>query len=144
MNILFLCASNVTRSQMAEAFFNKYSKNHKAKSAALVKSQEKMHALVIRAMKERGIDISKNISKKITEEMLVAADMIVLMNKNLKMHIEELKKHIKPNAKIEIWDIPDIVAKETDEYLYPEFCRIRDITEEKIKKLLNKIESNIF
>ena len=35
MNILFVCKSNINRSQIAEAFFNEFSKNHKAISAGI-------------------------------------------------------------------------------------------------------------
>ena len=35
MKVLFVCKSNIGRSQMAEAFFNKFSKNHKAISAGI-------------------------------------------------------------------------------------------------------------
>ncbi len=58
MKVLFLCSSNIFRSQMAEAFFNTYAKKHHSESAALHTPQNNMHALVVRAMKEKGIEIS--------------------------------------------------------------------------------------
>ncbi|MCH7568079.1 MAG: hypothetical protein IIA87_01540 [Nanoarchaeota archaeon] len=133
MGILFLCKSNVFRSQMAEAFFNKYSKNSKAESAALIKSQDKMHKFVVRAMKEKGIDISKNISKKVTTKMINKADLIILID-------PELKESFHINKKVEVWNIPDVVAKETDEYLYSEFIKARDIIEKKVRELITKID----
>ncbi len=117
---------------MAEAFFNEYSKTHKAESAAVVKPQEKMHKLVVRAMKERGIDISKNISKKVTKKMINESDRIILMN-------PDLENLIKINKKVEIWNIPDVIATEDDEYIYPKFIKIRDMIERKVKELLIKI-----
>jgi len=136
MKVLFLCSANVFRSQIAEAFFNKYSKKHKAKSAALIKPQDKMHKLVIRAMKEKEIDINKNISKKATLEIIEKADLIILMNPDLKKHFRNINK----NKKIIIWNIPDLVAKETDEHLYPKIIEIRNLIEQKIKELINRIE----
>lgn len=132
MKILFLCSSNIFRSQIAEAFFNHYTKSNLAESAALIKPQEKMHALVVRAMKEIGIDISKNTSKKVTQDMLDRADLLILMNPTLKEYVKEDKL-------IEIWKIPDVVARETDEHLYPEFCKVRDIIEQKVKDLIKRI-----
>ena len=139
MNILFLCSSNIFRSQMAEAFFNRFSKEHRAESAALVKPQEKMHALIIRAMKEEGVDISQNKSKKLQEEMLRKADVVVFMNKNLTCFLDSLKPNLKLRAKIEFWDIPDVIAKETDEHLYSEFVKSREIIKEKVSNLLREI-----
>lgn len=118
---------------MAEAFFNKYSKKNKAESAALIKPQDKMHVLVIRAMEEKGVDISNNKSKKVSDDMIKEADIIILMN-------PVLKEFIKLNKKIEVWNIPDVIAKETDEHLYPEFVKARDVIENKVKELIARID----
>ncbi len=127
---------------MAEAFFNKYSKKHKAESGALIKPQDKMHALVVRAIGEEGIDIKENKSKKFTKDMLDNADVIVLMNPNLNRHIRDLKD-LKPNMKIETWDIPDVIAKETDEHLYPEFVKARNIIKDKIIELIKQLDNKL-
>ncbi|MBI2449023.1 hypothetical protein HYV49_01880 [Candidatus Pacearchaeota archaeon] len=140
MKVLFLCSSNVFRSQIAEAYFNFYSKKHKAQSAALIKPQDKMHKLVVRAMHENGINIKENKSKKVTKEMLQNADVIILMNSELNEYVENLKKHFKPNVKIETWNIPDVIAKETDEHLYPEFVKARDIIKKKVKELVKRLD----
>lgn len=139
MNILFLCTSNIFRSQVAEAFFNKFSENHKAKSAALEKTQDHMHRLVIKAMAEEGIDIEKNISEMVTKDMLEKADLIIFMNKNLKEYSKTIKPFLKKDAKIEFWEIPDVFAKETDEYLYPKFVEVRNIIKSKVSELLSSI-----
>ena len=119
---------------MAEAFFNKYSKQNHAESAALIKPQDKMHALVVRAMEERGINISNNKSKMISKDMVNEADLIVLMSKNLADYAKLISK------RIEIWDIPDVIAKETDEHLYLEFIKTREIIEGKVRELINILE----
>ncbi len=142
MNILFLCSSNIFRSQMAEAFFNRFSNRHKAQSAALIKPQEKMHKLVVRAMQEEGIDISKNLSKKVTYRMLKESDVIILMNKNLESFLKELKPLLKQNCKIETWNIPDVVARESDEHLYQDFTKARNIIKKKVKRLINRINQD--
>lgn len=118
---------------MAEAFFNKYSRKSKAESAALIHPQNHMHRLVIKAMKEKGVDITKNISKKVTREMINKTKLIILME-------SKLRSYLSTDKKIEVWDIPEIIAKETDEHLYSEFVKARDIIEDKVKELLEKIE----
>lgn len=131
MKVLFLCSSNIFRSQVAEAFFNKYSE-HKAESAALIKPQDKMHSLVVRAMKEKGIDISQNKSKATTIKMVDEADLIILMDSSLEFYLP-IKKDM------EIWDIQDVIARENEESKYKEFVEVRDKIEKKVKELIDKI-----
>ena len=55
--VLFICVGNAARSQMAEAFFNVFSKEGRAISAG-VKLKEEVDPNAVRVMKEVGIDIS--------------------------------------------------------------------------------------
>ena len=62
--ILFICIHNSARSQMAEAFLNYYGNGRfEAESAGIEKG--KLNPYVIQAMKEVGIDISKNQTKEV-------------------------------------------------------------------------------
>ncbi|HVX25513.1 MAG TPA: arsenate reductase ArsC [Parafilimonas sp.] len=62
--ILFVCIHNSARSQMAEAFLNRYgSENFQAESAGIEKG--KLNPFVVKAMQEMGIDISKNQTKEV-------------------------------------------------------------------------------
>ena len=61
--ILYVCVENAGRSQMAEAFFNKYApKGYKAISAG-TKPVSQIHPLAVKVMREVGIDISNQKSK---------------------------------------------------------------------------------
>jgi arsenate reductase len=63
-NVLFVCVHNSARSQMAEAFLNKYgNEKFQAESAGLEKG--KLNPYVIKVMQEIGIDISKNETKEV-------------------------------------------------------------------------------
>ena len=56
--VLFVCIHNSARSQMAEAFLNKYGENkYIAESAGL--EPGKMNPNVVRVMQELGIDLSR-------------------------------------------------------------------------------------
>ena len=60
--VLFICVHNSARSQMAEAFLNKYGGDKFiAESAGL--EPGKLNPIVVDAMKEVGIDISANQTK---------------------------------------------------------------------------------
>lgn len=66
IKILFVCIHNSARSQMAEAFVNTYySDNFIAESAGLEPGT--LNPLVVKAMGEIGIDISKNLTKDVFE-----------------------------------------------------------------------------
>jgi arsenate reductase (thioredoxin) len=64
--VLFLCIHNSARSQMAEAFLKKYGDDKfDVESAGL--EPGKLNPLAIDAMKEEGIDISKNPTNDVFE-----------------------------------------------------------------------------
>jgi arsenate reductase (thioredoxin) len=68
--ILFVCVENAGRSQMAEGFFNKYApRGYRAVSAGS-KPAAQVNPLAVQAMKEVGIDISRQKSKVITDDMI--------------------------------------------------------------------------
>lgn len=66
--VLFLCAHNSCRSQMAEAFLRRYAPERFEAFSAGVDAQP-IHPLVAEVMKERGIDISRQRAKSVREYM---------------------------------------------------------------------------
>jgi protein-tyrosine-phosphatase len=78
-NVLFVCVENAGRSQMAEAFTNKYGQGKLTAQSAGIKLAPKVNPVVVEAMKEKGIDISMNKPKLLTQEMANKADLIVTM-----------------------------------------------------------------
>ncbi len=77
--VLFVCVENAGRSQMAEGFFKKYApKGFKSLSAG-TKPVYKLNPIVVEAMKEVGIDVSKQKSKELTDEMIRECDNVVNM-----------------------------------------------------------------
>jgi protein-tyrosine-phosphatase len=115
MKILFVCRGNVGRSQMAAAFFNKFaSPRHSAESAGfapkyagkslgeLFPGSTSHH--VVSAMRERGHDLSQNVRKQITPEMLERNDKIIVMTTKI-----EAPEDLQNNSKAEFWeDIADM------------------------------------
>ena len=74
--VLFVCVENAGRSQMAEAFAKRHGLN--AESAGTIPSQ-RINPLVIQAMQERNIDISKKPSKDLTPDLIRDASLVVTM-----------------------------------------------------------------
>jgi len=80
--ILFVCVENAGRSQIAEAFANKYGNEKVIASSAGNKPAEKVNPAVVEVLKEKGIDISANKPKLITAKMAMDSDLIVSMGCN--------------------------------------------------------------
>jgi len=76
-SVLFVCVQNAGRSQMAEGFFKKYApKEYEGISAGTMPVSE-INPLAVMVMREVGIDISRQKSKEITEDMIRNSSKIV-------------------------------------------------------------------
>jgi protein-tyrosine-phosphatase len=80
--VLFVCVENAGRSQMAEAFANYYGKGKLIVSSAGNKPADNVNPTVVKALNEKGIDISMNKPKLLTYQMAQDADLIVTMGCN--------------------------------------------------------------
>lgn len=80
--ILFVCVENAGRSQIAEAFANKYGKGKFIVSSAGNKPADKVNPIVVEVLKEKGIDISMNKPKLLTFQMAQDSDLVVTMGCN--------------------------------------------------------------
>jgi len=78
-NILFVCVENAGRSQMAEAFFKKYSKiKFNVISAGTIPSSE-LNPVIVQVMKEIGIDMLEQSPKILSNTMIENSHKIVNM-----------------------------------------------------------------
>jgi arsenate reductase len=80
--ILFVCVENAGRSQMAEAFANYYGKGKLDVSSAGNRPADQVNPMVVKIMKEKGIDISMNKPKLLNSKIVQDADLIVTMGYN--------------------------------------------------------------
>jgi|SRR5579875_2862198 len=126
--VLFVCVENAGRSQMAEAFAKKL--GAQAMSAGTMPAG-RVNPVVAQAMLEVGIDIGSNTPKRMTNEMVEWADVVVTMG----CSVEEVCPApllAKMSKKLVEWNIEDPKGKPLQEVR-----RIRDQVEEKVKELLN-------
>jgi arsenate reductase len=77
--MLFVCAENAGRSQMAEGFFRKYAPEGYEPVSAGTKPVSQINPLAIQVMDEIGIDTSKQKSKDLTEDMIRNSDKVINM-----------------------------------------------------------------
>ena len=69
-NILFVCVENAGRSQMAEAFFKKYSSSKFDVISAGTIPSSHLNPLVIQVMNEIGIDMTDQFPKVLSDNMI--------------------------------------------------------------------------
>jgi protein-tyrosine-phosphatase len=128
--ILFVCVENAGRSQMAEAFANKYGKNKFEFSSAGNKPADKVNPMVVEALKEKSIDISQNKPKLLTFQMAQDADLIVTMGCNDQGICPG--PFFKPTVD---WNLEDPKGKPIEEVR-----EIRDEIEQKVQRLIEDNE----
>ena len=78
-SILFVCVHNSGRSQMAEAFLNRLGAGTLTATSAGTVPGGEINPTVTEAMMEKGIDISLNRPKLITQEMVDEAHKVITM-----------------------------------------------------------------
>ena len=126
--VLFVCVENAGRSQMAEAFFRKYapSESFEAISAG-TKIASEINPVVLKAMSQIGIDISKQKSKEMTKDMIRNATKIINMGC--------MDKGFCPTLfipKLVDWNIEDPKGKPIEKV-----TEIREEIEQRVKELID-------
>ena len=99
-NLLFLCASNVGRSQMAEGFYNHFTGGRNSISAAGIsdvdglkeKYHNRPHEGIIAVMKERGIDISNQTIDFVTEEIVESSEKVIVLDERIELFPEFVQR----------------------------------------------------
>jgi len=89
MKLVFVCTANVFRSVVAEGLCRKFLKEHELEKVIRVDSAgiggscgNQRPALILRKfLAERGIDVGEHRSKRLTEETIGTAEMIILMTR---------------------------------------------------------------
>jgi arsenate reductase len=77
--VLFVCVRNAGRSQMAAALTHHLSKGTIGVRSAGSMPGEEIHAVVVEAMREVGIDVHQEFPKPLSDEVVRAADVVVTM-----------------------------------------------------------------
>src|SRR5262245_47700676 len=83
MRVLFLCTHNSSRSQMAEGFLRALAPE-RYEAASVGTEKTSVHPLAVRAMAERGIDISHHTSKLYSDLPPARWDYLITVCDNAK------------------------------------------------------------
>jgi len=78
--VIFACVHNAGRSQMAAAFFNRLANPAKATAvSAGTQPADRVHPIVVEAMKEEGLDVAGNRPRRLTDDLARRASLLITM-----------------------------------------------------------------
>ncbi len=143
LKVLFLCAGNSCRSQMAEGWARALKKEAIEPYSAGIDIHE-LDPLAVIVMAESGIDISGHRAKHVREIMHVEFDYVITVCDNAN---ESCPLFPKPVKRIHVnFEDPPILAKnaKSEEEALRHYRRIRDEIREYIKTLPDSLSGKLY
>ena len=128
--VLFVCVGNSARSQMAEAFFNHLAEGKAKAISAGTHPASSVAPVVVKLMKEIGIDLSSGTPKPLTEELLEDVSRVITMGCGVQ---ESCPLNLGLNID-EDWGLEDPIGKSEDEVR-----KIRDEIQRRVARLLRQL-----
>jgi arsenate reductase (thioredoxin) len=98
--VLFVCTHNAGRSQMAAALLDRQAAGRVRVTSAGSEPADQLNPAVVQAMAEIGIDISREIPKRLTTDQVQAADVVITMGCGDACPMYPGKRYLD-------WDLPD-------------------------------------
>ena len=106
--VLFLCTHNAGRSLAARVLLEHYAQGRVEAVSAGSEPGDELNPAVVAMLTERGLDTSRESTKSITDEMGVAADVIVTMGCGDACPVYPGKRYLD-------WELEDPAGKSLDE-----------------------------
>ncbi|MEM0058547.1 MAG: arsenate reductase ArsC [Candidatus Bathyarchaeia archaeon] len=126
---LFICVENSFRSQIAEAYFNKYAPEGWTATSAGIKPAERVHPNAVRLMLEEGIDISHKKPKMLRRELQEKAEIAIIVCSGSLCPVVYTKH-------VEEWNMPDPAKMPLEEAR-----KIRDAIKAKVLDLIERLKT---
>jgi len=121
---VFACVHSAGRSQMAAALFNRAADPARARGvAAGTQPAERVHPVVVEAMREIGIDLSQARPQKLTEDLAAQADTLITMGCGEQCPVV-------PGVGRDDWPLPDPAGQDVAAVRI-----IRDVIAERVTQL---------
>jgi arsenate reductase len=125
--VLFVCVHNAGRSQMAAGLLDHHAGGRVVVRSAGSAPAAEINPAVVDAMREIGIDISKEYPKPLRDEAVQASDVVITMGCGDACPIY-------PGKRYEDWEFEDPAGKSVDQ-VRP----IRDEIDRRIRALLSEL-----
>lgn len=127
--ILFVCVHNAGRSQMAAALLERLGGRRVRVRSAGTRPTDGIHPNVVEAMREAGIDLGGRRPRRLEDDAIRSADVVVTMGCGDECPFD-------PGKRYEDWDVPDPGGKPIEEVR-----GIRDEIERRVRALLGSLEA---
>lgn len=98
--VLFICTHNAGRSQMAAALLDHDAAGRVRVTSAGSQPADQLNPAVVQAMAEVGLDISREFPKRLTNDKVQAADIVITMGCGDACPVYPGKRYLD-------WDLPD-------------------------------------
>jgi arsenate reductase (thioredoxin) len=125
--VLFACVHNAGRSQMAAALMERRGGGRIEVRSAGSDPAAEVNPVVVEAMAELGLDVAGEQPKKLTDERVREADVVVTMGCG-----DECPFH--PGKRYEDWELEDPAGRDLDQVRV-----IRDEIERRVKALAGEL-----
>jgi arsenate reductase (thioredoxin) len=106
--VLFVCHQNAGRSQMSQALFDRIADGRHESRSAGTRPADRVHPVVVEAMREIGIDVAGRRPQKLTDDLARWADLVVTMGCGDECPFIPGKRYID-------WDLPDPAGQPLDQ-----------------------------
>ncbi len=126
-NVLFVCRQNAGRSQMSAALFERYAAGGDHARSAGTQPADRVHPVVVEAMRELDIDLSDRTPQRLTDELARWAEIVVTMG------CGDACPYI-PGRRYIDWSLPDPKGRPT-----AEVRAIRDEISRRVAALLDEL-----
>jgi arsenate reductase len=125
--VLFVCVHNAGRSQMAAALVELRSQGRIDVRSAGSAPADEVNPVVVKAMKELGVDLSGELPKPLRDEVVRAADVVITMGCGDACPVY-------PGKRYEDWELEDPAGKDVETVR-----RIRDEIDARVRTLVEEL-----
>jgi arsenate reductase (thioredoxin) len=125
--VLFVCAHNAGRSQMAAALLDRHARGRVRVRSAGSAPADSINPAVVAVMSEIGIDLAEEMPKSLSDEAVRAADVVITMGCGDACPIYPGKRYLD-------WELTDPAGK-TAEEIRP----VRDQIDQHVRDLLAEL-----
>ena len=125
--VLFVCVHNAGRSQMAAGFMKELGAGKVEVLSAGSAPKDAINSVAVEAMAEIGIDIANNVPKVLTDDAVIASDVVITMGCG-----DTCKFY--PGKRYEDWQLDDPAGQGIDSVRI-----IRDEIKKRVEDLLSSI-----
>jgi protein-tyrosine-phosphatase len=125
--VLFVCVHNAGRSQMAAALLHHYAQGRVHVRSAGSTPAAEINPGVVEVMAETGIDVSTEVPKRLEDELVRVADVVITMGCGDACPVYPGRRYLD-------WDLPDPAGKSVEE-IRP----IRDEIDRRVQSLMKEL-----